>query len=158
MEDPALQARRVRAPWWRLPLLLSLVLATILWYRLHRRPGIPQTTVSQPAQTAPAGQTLAKKVLLAIVFGPGSRKDIGAIAWHDGMTVADLLNESPGLRITQKGSGQSTFLTAIDGIQNQGESGDNWTYAVNGKIADRSFAIYQLQPGDQVLWTFGPQR
>ena len=59
---------------------------------------------------------------------------------------------------SQKGSGESAFLTTIDGIENQGDTGHNWTYSVNGKHADRSFEIYKLEPGDQVLWTFGPQK
>jgi len=60
--------------------------------------------------------------------------------------------------MVQKGSGESAFLTTIDGIENQGDAGHNWTYSVNGKHADRSFEIYKLEPGDQVLWTFGPQK
>ena len=38
---------------------------------------------------------------------------------------------------------------------NQWEHGSNWTYKVNDVTADRSMAIYDLQPGDRVLWTFG---
>jgi hypothetical protein len=39
-------------------------------------------------------------------------------------------------------------------VKNEGAGGRNWTYRVNDKHADRSFAVYELQPGDHVLWTF----
>jgi hypothetical protein len=63
-----------------------------------------------------------------------------------------------GISIAQKGSGQSAFVTAIGGLENQGADAQNWTYSVNGQIADRSFAVYELKPGDRVLWTFGPRQ
>ena len=63
------------------------------------------------------------------------------------MTVADLLSSAPEVPITQKGSDQAAFLTAINGVANEGAGGKNWTYEVNGEVADRSFAVYELQPG-----------
>ncbi len=72
------------------------------------------------------------------------------------MTVRDLLNGVPRLRIVQQGSGSSAFLTQIDDVTNEGAGGRNWMYSVNGQRADRSFAIYELQPGDHVLWSFAP--
>jgi hypothetical protein len=69
-----------------------------------------------------------------------------------------VLAGAPQLSVDQKGSGQAAFLTSIDGVANQGADGKNWTFAVNGQSADRSFAVYELRPGDHVLWTFGPGR
>ena len=74
------------------------------------------------------------------------------------MTVADLLNSEPRISLTSTGSGASAFLTSLDGVANEGAGGRNWTYSVNGKHADRSFAVYELQPGDHVLWTFAAQQ
>jgi hypothetical protein len=74
------------------------------------------------------------------------------------MTVADAMKASSGVKISQKGSGQSAFVTSIDGVENQGADGQNWTYSVNGQMADRSYAVYELKPGDQVLWTFGARQ
>ncbi len=71
------------------------------------------------------------------------------------MTVADANQCILGSKDRSKRSAQSAFLTAIDGVENEGADGQNWTYTVNGQIADRSFAVYELKPGDQVLWTFG---
>ena len=72
------------------------------------------------------------------------------------MTVADLFGKASGIEVIQKGSGQSAFLTAVDGVANEGADGNNWTYAVNGQSGDRSFAVYELQPGRSRLvdiWT-----
>jgi hypothetical protein len=97
-------------------------------------------------------------VSLSIDFGNGRQRDFDSLAWHEGMTVADLIGEAPGIEVTQRGSGQGAFLTAVDGTANEGAEGSNWTYEVNGQSADRSFAVYELAPNDRVLWKFGPQR
>jgi hypothetical protein len=49
-------------------------------------------------------------------------------------------------------------LTSINGVANEGAGGNNWTYEVNGRSGDRSYAVYELRAGDRVLWTFGPPR
>jgi Domain of unknown function (DUF4430) len=142
-------------PWWRLPLLLGLVLAAIVWSQVY---GLREESAEEKKKDASvpiADGVPQQKVELTIDFGGGRQKNFEAAAWHNGMTVADAMNASPGLKVTQKGSDQSAFVTAIDGIENQGADGQNWTYSVNGQIADRSFAVYELRPGDRVLWTFG---
>ncbi|HEX5471201.1 MAG TPA: DUF4430 domain-containing protein [Lacipirellulaceae bacterium] len=143
--------------WWRLPLLLVLVLAAILWSRVRNLRDVPHEATNDKTQAAADAASHAT-VSLAINFGDGRQRDINGVAWHDGMTVADIFSSSPGIQVSQKGSAESALLTAIDGIANEGSDGRNWTYAVNGQVADRSFAVYQLRPGDRVLWTFGQQK
>jgi hypothetical protein len=78
------------------------------------------------------------------------------------MTVRDALaaavDSSGNVKFAQQGADQSAFLTEIEGVKNEGAGGRNWTYTVNGKLGDRSFAIYPLRPGDQVLWTHAAQQ
>jgi hypothetical protein len=144
--------------WWRLPLLLVFVLvAIILTYRFGIFDLAP--TSNDSARHQPADGPTAEHVSLSIDFGNGQRMDFDAIDWHVGLMVADLLNAaSSDLAITQRGSGQAALLTAIGDVSNEGAGGSNWTYEVNGQSADRSFAVYELRPGDRVLWTFGPRR
>ena len=148
--------------WWRLPLLLAVVLAVIMV--LNGR-GI---RVADDAQEPVSGRELAVNgeasgatVSLEIDFGDQGERPVHAVVWHEGITVADALtalrhraNDSAGVKVTVQGSGQSALLTEIDGRANQGAGGANWTYAVNGQRADRSFAVYRLEPGDRVLWSF----
>jgi hypothetical protein len=70
------------------------------------------------------------------------------------MTVADLLHSEPRVSLAAQGSGASAFLTQLGGVANEGAAGRNWVYSVNGRPADRSFAVYELQANDHVLWTF----
>jgi uncharacterized protein DUF4430 len=157
MENTQPQLCGTCSPWWRLPLLLGVVLAAIVWSRsrsVRDAPTVPK--LNQPAQVAAASSR--EKVSLVINYGNDRRKTFEAVAWRNGMTVADLLNNTPDIAVTRSGAGQSAFLSGIDGVTNEGTGGHNWTYSVNGKSADRSFAIYELQPGDQVLWTFGVQQ
>jgi hypothetical protein len=136
-----------------LPLLLAIVLAAML---LIFRRGEPEPA-AQRQQSAPESVAVApeaQNVRLTINFGD-DREPINAESrWHEGMTVAELLNSAPGIRVASTGSGASAFLTALNGVTNEGANGRNWTYRVSGTHADRSFAVYELKPGDQVLWTF----
>jgi len=139
--------------WWRLPLLLGLVLIAIL---LSQRDRIRQA-VFKPGSPAPIDRgdaQPAKTVLLTINFGDGRPLLNESSDWHEGMTVADLLNAERSISFATQGTGAAAFLTQLNGIANEGAGGRNWVYSVNGTRADRSFAVYELRPNDHVLWTF----
>jgi hypothetical protein len=143
--------------WWRLPLLLAVVLAVILLTQVRgtRENSIkPENASANNDATAPA----IESVYLTINFGDGRPLINEAATWHEGMTVADLLNNEPRISFATTGSGASAFLTEINGVANQGAAGRNWMYSVNGEHADRSFAVYELRPHDHVLWTFAGQQ
>jgi hypothetical protein len=156
MENTSTTSCSACGSWWRLPLLLGLVLAAIL---LSRGRGIWEAAPESSGAAAPDSAGVAREhVSLTIDFGGGRRQDFDAVAWNEGMTVADLFGTASGIEVTQKGSGQGAFLTAIEGVANEGADANNWTYEVNGQSGDRSYAVYELHPGDRVLWTFGPPR
>jgi hypothetical protein len=150
--------------WWRLPLMLALLLAVIVFAKSS---GLRQAISTGHADssgapvdsvvTAPTGQTVA----LAIRFADGPERH-DYVAWRDGMTVEDLLGAASrlpkGIQFSQRGSGEAALLTEINGVANEGGSARNWTYSVNGQEADRSFVVYKLQPGDHVLWTFAAKQ
>jgi hypothetical protein len=138
--------------------LLVLVLAAIVLMRILGGESTTTTTAVEEAQLKPSDTAAREHVSLSIDYGDGQLRAFDNIAWHEGMTVADVLRSAPTLATTQRGSGSGAFLTAIGDTANEGTDGKNWTYAVNGEIADRSFDVYELKPGDRVLWTFGPRR
>ena len=141
---------------WRLPLLLGIVLVALL---LSSGDDIRQAAF-KPLREQPiggAGAPAANKVLLTVNFGNGQLVNETA-DWREGMTVADALQDNRRIGFLSEGSGDSALLTALNGIMNEGAGGRNWTYTVNGKFADRSFAIYELRPNDHVLWTFAADK
>jgi hypothetical protein len=155
-----------RGACWRLPLLLAVVLAAVV---IVNGRGIRRATPGGGASVQPpAIQSARQTVALTVDFGDGRRLTWNAIPWQDGMTVDAALAHAaahPGaetsdldLSYIQHGVGASAFLSELGGVANEGAGGRNWTYRVNGQRADRSFAVYVLQPGDQVLWTFGGSR
>jgi Domain of unknown function (DUF4430) len=155
---------RVRRSRWRLPLLLAIVLVAMVVMQtsglrqiISSNHADPNAATSEPSAGATTGQT----VQLVIQFADGNERH-DFIPWHDGMTVENLLASASrlpkGIHFAQQGSGESALLTEINGAANEGGSGRNWTYSVNGQEADRSFAIYQLHPGDHVLWTFASRQ
>jgi hypothetical protein len=147
-----------------LPLFLAILLAAIL---LANRSEIRFTSPPVDGGQAPqpvVAATSDRTVSLVVEFGDGQRRDWTDVPWRDGMTVADVLATAAAssagepFSYSQANSGASAFLTEMSGAANEGAAGRNWTYQVNGKHADRSFAVYVLQPGDQVLWKFDTGR
>lgn len=53
-----------------------------------------------------------------------------------------------------KGSGETAFVTSLDGIGNEAD-GKNWIYRVNGELGDKSAGILAVKPGDKISWSFG---
>ena len=142
---------------WRLPLVLLLLLVAIVVVRASR----DQTRVVEPDPSAAPPPVAAdgKAVALAIDFGDGRKREFTEIAWQPGMTVDDLLTAASrlpdGIRYAVNGEGEMMWLDSINGVANELGGGRNWLYHVNDKFADRSMGIYELEPGDRVLWTFG---
>jgi hypothetical protein len=139
--------------------MLALVLVVVV---LNRHWSMRQQSVPSPSpsEQVPAGANHGHSVLLVVDFGDGRRQEFEPVPWRVGMTVLDLLREASrqNLRLTIRGTGSATFLTEINGVENEGADGRNWTYTVNGQYADRSLAVYELRPGDHVLWTFAQAR
>lgn len=99
-------------------------------------------------------------VRLTVDYGDGASKTISDLGWAKGNTVLDALKEATtrphGVSFSFTGSGDSAVLTKIDDVQNQGAGTGkkNWQYWVNGAYGDRSFATFELQAQDVVLWRF----
>jgi hypothetical protein len=152
-ESPASQRRGV---WWRLPLLLLVVLFAIVAARSAQQRGRAVELDERPSTPPVAAD--GKAVALSIDFSDGRKREFEAIAWQSGMTVDDLMTAASrlpnGIRYTVGGDGEMTMLASIDGVENQWGGGSFWLYRVNDVLADRSLAVYELQPGDRVLWTF----
>jgi hypothetical protein len=102
-----------------------------------------------------------KSVRMVIAYGDGVEKHFTQLPWNDGMTVLDALKAAAqhprGITFKYRGKGATAFLTQIDDLKNEGRQ-RNWIFRVNSKLADRSFGIVTLKPGDAVLWKFGEYR
>lgn len=96
-------------------------------------------------------------VRLIIDYNDGVEKHFPAIAWKSEMTVMDAMlaakKHPRGISFEHKGKGATALLTKIDDVENEGR-GRNWLYRVNGDPGDRSMGIFELKPGDTVLWKF----
>src|SRR5262245_4669225 len=106
-------------------------------------------------------QAQSATVRLVVDYGDGVRKTITGLPWAKGSTVLDVMNAAKsrrhGITFSYTGSGASAFLTHIDDIANEGGAKKNWQLWVNTSYADKSFAVYELQPSDVVFWRFTMQ-
>ena len=101
-----------------------------------------------------------KTVTVIIDFGDRAKsKRFDKIPWREKMTVLDAMKatkkRSPKVRFEYRGSGATALLTKIDDVKNEGASGLNWIYRVNGKLGNRSFGVFKLKAHDTVQWKFG---
>jgi hypothetical protein len=116
--------------------------------------------VARPA----AGQGAAQTVRLVVDYGDGTTKTISNLPWLKGNTVFDAMKAATarphGISFGYTGSGATAVMTKIDDVQNQGGSAgkQNWQYWVNETYGDRSFAAFELQAQDVVLWRFATEQ
>jgi len=100
-------------------------------------------------------------VRLVIDYGDGASKTITGLPWAKSSTVLDVMNAAKsrphGITFSYIGSGASAFLTHIDDVANEGGGKKNWQLWVNTSYADKSLAVYELQPSDVVFWRFTVQ-
>ena len=100
-------------------------------------------------------------VRLVVDYGDGVTKTVAQLPWAKGSTVLDVMNAAKnrphGISFEYTGSGTASFLTRIDDLANQGGGKKNWQLWVNTSYADKSFAVYEVQPLDVVFWRFTMQ-
>lgn len=146
---------------WAFPALLAVVLLGMAWI-VRDGPDAGDQTPAPSGQAAdwtpaPEGETVG----LRIDYGNGAEKRFAALAWHEGMTIGDLMRLArrfrPGLVYTQQGAGAAGLLTSIDGVGPAPGVDRYWQYEVNGRRGEVSFCIHPLRAGDNVLWTFAPE-
>ncbi len=110
--------------------------------------------------TDPAAGSEEETVRLIVDYGDGAAKTVSNLAWAKSTTVLDAMKAATtrphGISFSYTGSGDSAILTRIDDVQNQGTGAGkkNWQYSVNGSYGDRSFAVFELQAQDVIVWRF----
>ena len=110
--------------------------------------------------TRPVAGGSEDTVRLIVDYGDGASKTVANLPWAKGNTILDAMKaattRSHGISFSYTGSGDSAVLTRIDDVQNQGGGAGkkNWQYWVNGAYGDRSFAVFELQAQDTIVWRF----
>ena len=97
-------------------------------------------------------------VQLKVDFGEDKRaKTIDVVCSEDSTVLLTLerAQNMKKLKFEFTGSGETAFIKSIDGVENEGADGKSWTYKVNGKLGDKSAGIFEVDPADEIEWTFG---
>jgi hypothetical protein len=147
-----------------LPWVLLVAVAVVGGLLIAYRPVTPPTgphaataAASDDAGWTPAPQPQGETVSLTIDFGNGARR-VWTLPWVAGMTVGDLMQRArdfrPGIAFDQRGAGEMSFLTSLEGVGNETGNGRYWLYSVDGRHGEVSFSIQPLEPGAVVLWEF----
>lgn len=110
------------------------------------------------APSMAACQEATRTVRLTIDYGDGVEKSFTALPWKEKLTVFGALEaaaqHSRGIRVAHSGSGETTFVTAIDDLANAGAGGANWRYEVNGQRGSVSAGVFEVKANDAVVWRF----
>lgn len=134
------------SPRLRLVLALVGVLAGLLIFQATRTPTAP------PARRGPLpGESGTVTLMFRLPDAEPTMKDI---PWLEGLTVAEATTQAADTE--WQGEGEMTMLTSLKGRPNEGASGLNWQFEVNGKYATSSAGAVELRPGDSVLWKLAP--
>jgi len=116
--------------------------------------------VAAPGWGKTAGAGAENTVRLIVDYGDGVAKTVANLSWSKGITVLDTMKEAAtrphGISFSAAGSGDGAMLVKIDDVANGGAGAGkkNWQYWVNGQYGDRSFAIFELQAQDTVVWRY----
>lgn len=147
-------------PWWMYPLVLvgALVIVGLLAERANRPPLEEGDLAEWVPVEVPEETPASESVKLTIDFGNGATRAFESLPWKQGMTVADLMLAAkdfrPGIQYKTKGEGKAAFLESLEGVVGGGANERNWLYRVNGEHANKSYGVYELKPGDDVLWIY----
>ena len=140
------------------------------WFRLRnidRRAAfvVAALLILGPALLArPAAGGEEQAVRLIVDYGDGAAKTVANLPWSKGSTILDAMKEATsrphGISFSYTGTGSDAMLTKIDDVQNEGAGAGkkNWQYSVNGNYGDRSFATFELQAQDTVVWRFATEQ
>jgi hypothetical protein len=127
-------------------LAVTSFLIGVLIYQFSRAPAQP------PARTAPLpGQSETVTLLFRL---PDVEPTMIKIPWSEGLTVAEATTQAVATQ--WQGEGEMALLTSLEGRPNEGASGLNWQFEVNGEYATRGAGAVELRPGDSVLWKLAP--
>ena len=133
-----------------------------------------------PAPTAPVAPAAPGEAVSVAVHLPGAEHHTWlGLPYTPKMTVLDAMNEAKGrphpLAFTVTGSGDTAFVTALEGIANQSGVGGGggaaggvggagggggaapcWQFWINTRFATVGVGAAILKPGDRVTWVFEP--
>jgi hypothetical protein len=132
-------------------ILLVIAIGAGAWLSKRQQP-----TPLPPTATAPNTDLIE----LTIDFGDHSERRFTSLSFSPGMTVADALlaagKHPHPVSVESSGSGDTFFVSAIDGLRNQGGGNQarNWQFFVNDAPATRGAGATTLRPGDRVRWVF----
>jgi len=144
---------------WLFPALLLVVAVGVAIFAFASRPSGGDPNSAPPAESwTPAPAPTGETVSLVIDFGNGAKREFDALPWSPGMAVADVMEAArtfrPNIQYAQQGSGERGLLTALEGVSNEGGSGRNWRFLIDGKLGQMSFCLAEVEPGSSILWEF----
>jgi len=95
--------------------------------------------------------------LLTIDFGDGKKSASWPLNCPPETTVLKAMQRAQQaelLKLTASGSGEMAFVSAINGIENEGGNGKHWIFYINNEIAKRGCGAVVIQPFDEIDWRF----
>jgi hypothetical protein len=125
---------------------------------------VPICTLAMLASCFAAESTAAEPAQLVIDYNDGAQLHFRALKVKEKATAIDLLKAAEshphGVKSAIRGSGQTALVTTIGDQKNEGggRTAKNWLYYVNGKRSDVGAGVYELKPGDVIMWKFDTLR
>lgn len=150
---PADKAPADKPSRWSAVGVLAVVFAAILVSQtlLRREPPV-EDQLAEIQQREPVGE-----VTLAFDRGEGEGAEEISVVLYPEMTVLSATRAAVddwGGALVVHETGQNAFVVSLGGLENEGRTGRNWEYFVNGDRAVVSAGVRELAAGDRILWKF----
>ena len=96
---------------------------------------------------------------LKVDFGSANKSSLTmAVPCSADSTVLSILDRAQNigdLKFKSSGTGERAFVQSIDGVSNEGDSGSNWIYSVDGETGKTGAGVAKVAPQQAVEWKFG---
>ena len=133
-------------------IFINFVAAAIVTTLLTTAIGCGSTTVEPPPKRQ------IGTVDLTIDFGGAGENVKVQIPCSEDSTVFEILRRAEmngDIKLQSSGSGETAFVTSINGVGQQSAEGKYWTYRLNGELSKTGSGVTEVDPADDVIWRFG---
>ena len=109
----------------------------------------------EPGAIGAGGDSVAVQIP-ALADRAAVQEQIPAEAGHTQSVLAYMqaMQKKGLVEFTSSGEGDMVLIESLQGLKNQGATGKNWLYAVDGKLANRGVATMTVAGGQRVQWCY----
>ena len=127
--------------------VMSLVLVSMVFLASCGNTAVQEVAQEEVVETAPDSEAATEQAEITIL---NEEEELAkkTLTFNPGDKLGDVMEDQLEIVSTEDG-----FIESINGVSQVPEENKWWTYTVNGEMIMEGAYDYELQPGDQVVFT-----